>query len=34
MTPDSYTAMMVSGGRAPGAPLTLPQPTNRAEGGS
>ena len=33
MTPESYTAMMVRGGRAPGAPLTMPQPTNPAEGG-
>ena len=32
MTPESYTAMMVRGGRAPGAPLTVPQPTNPAEG--
>jgi protocatechuate 4,5-dioxygenase alpha subunit len=33
MTPESYTAMMVRGGRAPGAPLTVPQPANPAEGG-
>jgi protocatechuate 4,5-dioxygenase alpha chain len=33
MTPESYTAMMVRGGRAPGAPLTVPQPINPAEGG-
>jgi protocatechuate 4,5-dioxygenase, alpha chain len=33
MTPESYTAMMVRGGRAPGASLTMPQPTNSAEGG-
>src|SRR6201987_3806459 len=33
MTPESYTKMMVRGGRAPGAALTTPQPTNPAEGG-
>ena len=33
MTPKSYTAMMVRGERPPGAPLTMPQTTNRAEGG-
>jgi len=33
MTPESYTAMMLRGGRTPGAPLTMPQPTNPAEGG-
>ena len=33
MTPESYTAMMVGGRRALGAPLTVPQPTNPAEGG-
>ena len=33
MTPESYTAMMVRGGRTPGAALTLPQPTNPTKGG-
>ena len=33
MTPESYTAMMVRGGRAPDAPLTIPQPTSPAESG-
>jgi protocatechuate 4,5-dioxygenase, alpha chain len=32
MTAESYTAMMVRGGRAPGAPPTVPQPTDPAEG--
>jgi protocatechuate 4,5-dioxygenase, alpha chain len=33
MTPESYAAMMVRGGRAPSAPLTMPQPTDPAKGG-
>jgi protocatechuate 4,5-dioxygenase alpha subunit len=33
MTPESYTAMMVRGGRTPGAPLTMPQPISPAKGG-
>ena len=34
MTPESYTAMMLGGGRAPGTPLTMLQPADPAEGGS
>jgi protocatechuate 4,5-dioxygenase alpha chain len=33
MTPEGYTAMMVRGGREPGAPVTMPRTINRAKGG-
>jgi hypothetical protein len=33
MTPESYTAMMVRGGREPGAPVAMTRTINRAKGG-